>query len=228
MVGGVLRTMRLVSIVRFVVSPTYLLADVQKRPLNGEPRAALIRRRNVTYLVVGVVLAVAAAILTRNGTGAPPWSTWWPILGPIAWYLQSRCHEVFMAFYSDAFDKLRPERRPSSDLSWATRVRLALNSYAELILDFSVLYAMLPVTMWQCSAPRPGTFVDLLTYSALTITTSGGGGFLPRHWLLQLMSTYEVFCGLILLVVSFTIYTGRALSGDALDRGDRRDLRDHG
>lgn len=66
--------------------------------------------------------------------------------------------------------------------------------------------------MWQCGTQRPSSFIDLLTYSALTITTSGGGGFVAKHWLPQLMTVYEVMCGLILLVVSFTIYTGRGLS----------------
>lgn len=119
---------------------------------------------------------------------------------------------MFLAFYLDAFDKLRSNRRPSSALAWPTRVRLALNSYAELILNFAVLYAMLPASWWMDGAQRPTSFTDLMTYSGLTITTSGGGGFVAKHWVLQLMTVYEVMCGLILLVVSFTIYTGRALS----------------
>ncbi len=201
-----------VAVALFALSPTYLLADVQKRKRDPAGRTMLIRRRNVVYLVTGMILAGIALVVTRHGTGRPPWSTWWPIMAPIAWYLQSRCHEIFLAFYFDAFDKLRPGLEPSSTLEWPTRVRLALNSYVELTLDFSVLYAMLPADMWQKGAQRPGMFTDLLTYSAMTITTSGGGGFVACHPLLQLMSTYEVFCGLLLLVVSFTIYTGRGLS----------------
>ncbi|SFO43169.1 hypothetical protein SAMN05428984_4175 [Sphingomonas sp. OK281] len=74
--------------------------------------------------------------LTWRGTGNPHWENWWPALAPIAWYLQGRCNEIFLAFYLDAFDKLRINGQPSSTLAWPTRVRLALNSYVELILNF--------------------------------------------------------------------------------------------
>lgn len=117
-------------------SPTFVLADRQKRGLKREGRAKFIRGRNCTYLIVGTVLAVATFALTWRGTGDAHWGRWWPVLMPLAWYLQSRCNEVFLAFYLDAFDKLRINRRPSSALAWPTRVRLALNSYAELILNF--------------------------------------------------------------------------------------------
>lgn len=200
------------TILLATLSPTFALADHQKRGLKRAGRAKFIRRRNCTYLIIGTVLAIATFALTWRGTGDAQWERCWPVLVPLAWYLQGRCNEVFLAFYLDAFDKLRANQRPSSALAWPTRVRLALNSYAELILNFSVLYALLPADMWQRGTQRPSSFTDLLTYSALTITTSGGGGFVAKHWLPQLMTVYEVMCGLILLVVSFTIYTGRGLS----------------
>jgi hypothetical protein len=196
-----------------IVSPTYLYADRAKAGRSRLDRARFIRRMNRNYLITGAVIAVATFGLTSGGTGHLRWSTWWPLMTPIAWYLLSRCNEVFLAFYRDAFEKLMPRRRPSSALAWSTRVRLALNSYAELIINFSVLYAMLPADMWQEVAQRPTAFTDLLSYSALTITTSGGGGFVAKHWLPQMLTVYEVLCGLILLVVSFTIYTARALAG---------------
>ncbi|WP_207901271.1 hypothetical protein [Sphingomonas sp. PP-CC-3A-396] len=167
---------------------------------------------NARYLAVGATLAGIAFVASHHGAGMVDWTAWWPVLAPVAWYLLSRCNEVFLAFYLDAFDKLRVNQRPSSALAWPTRVRLALNSYAELVLNFAVLYAMTPADWWQCGAQRPTSFTDLLTYSALTITTSGGGGFVARHWVPQLLTVYEVMCGLMLLVVSFTIYTGRGLS----------------
>ena len=65
---------------------------------------------------------------------------------------------------------------------------------------------------------------DSLWYSASTITTSGGGGYYPNHWVGQLLSFYEVACGVILLVVCFTIYTGLLgrsdQNGRAKERGD--------
>lgn len=182
---------------------------------------------NCRYLITGVALAIGAFCITGNRTGHLPWTWKWSLLlGPTAYYLISRCNEVFYAFYRDAFEKLDKRSTPSSTLEWSTRVRLALNSYAELILNFAVLYAMIPASMWQCGSQRPTSFTDLLSYSALTITTSGGGGFAAKYWLPQFLTVYEVLCGLILLVVSFTIYTGRDFaaerpSGDKNPRADR-------
>ena len=193
-------------------SPTFAFAARHKRELDRAGRARFIRWMNGTYLGIGVALAVSTFIVGSSDASGPDWSRWWPVLLPLVWYLASRCNEVFLAFYFDAFDKLRVNQRPSSALAWSMRVRLALNSYGELILDFAVLYAVLPIDMWQVDPQRPHTFTDLLTYSALTITTSGGGGFVAKHWVPQLMTVYEVMCGLILLVVSFTIYIGRGLA----------------
>ena len=63
-----------------------------------------------------------------------------------------------------------------------------------------------------------GASTNLLTYSALRITTGGGGGFVAKHWPPQRMTVCEVMCGLILPIVSFTIYTGRGLSNHATIR----------
>jgi hypothetical protein len=70
---------------------------------------------------------------------------------------------------------------------------------------------MLPAAMWQ-DGYRIHRFTDVLSYSATTITTSGGGGFAASHWLLQALTAYEIACGLLLLVVCFTIYVGHALA----------------
>ena len=200
---------------RFALAPTWLLADRLKSGRSPSGRASLIIRSNRRYLVLGVIAALVATFVTGNDLEHPtyvlsPLVTW-----PAAWILFSRCNEIFGAFYADAFDKLDPRRPKSSALTWSTRVRLALNSYLELVLDFAVLFAMCPRDWWQCGAQRPASFTDLLAYSSLTITTSGGGGFVAKDRALQLLTSYEVVCGLILIVVSFTIYVGRGLPSSA-------------
>ncbi len=62
----------------------------------------------------------------------------------------------------------------------------------------------------------------MLTYGAMMTTTSGGGGFVACHRPFHSMSTYEVFCGLLLLAVSFTIHTGRGLSARSVNYIGRR------
>lgn len=59
------------------------------------------------------------------------------VLGSVAWHLPSRCNEAFLASYLDAFDKLRVNHLPSRWLVCPSRVRFALNNYAQLVLNFA-------------------------------------------------------------------------------------------
>jgi voltage-gated potassium channel len=214
-----------VWLLRFALSPTWLLANELKSKHSPSGRASLIIRSNRRYLALGIVAALVASFVIGNDLDHPTYVLSPLVTGPAAWILFSRCNEIFGAFYADAFDKLDPRRPKSSALAWPTRVRLALNSYLELVLNFAVLFAMCPRDWWQCGAQRPTSFTDLLAYSSLTITTSGGGGFVAKSPVLQLLTSYEVVCGLILLVVSFTIYVGRGLPSSAPDKSGLQDKR---
>lgn len=164
----------------------------------------------------GVYLAIAAALVLAV--------LWWPL--PLAelqaagwdrsfvlfaWYPFSRCTEVFVAFMRDATHKLDPAKGSRSLLTWRGRVALALRSYLELVLDFALIYALAPSCAWQ-HGYAVGRFTDVLSYSATTITTSGGGGYAAADWRLQALTAYEIACGVILLVVCFTIYVAHALA----------------
>ena len=175
---------------------------------------------NGRYLRVAIALIVGFFSVSWNSlseiqTNARSWPTSVIVVQVIklllSAYLISRCTEVLCAFYKDASDKLRPATPSKSLLGWGERVQLALRSYLELILNFALLYAMLPASMWE-EGYRPGLLTDALSYSATTITTSGGGGFVASHWFLQALTAYEIACGLILLVVSFTVYVGHGLA----------------
>ena len=112
--------------------------------------------------------------------------------------------------------KLSSDDQSQSDLTWPLRLQLALRSYVELVLDFALLYALFPGGSWKPEA-GPALFTELISYSATTITTSGAGTLVAVDPALQLLSVYEIFCGVILLVVSFTIYTSRGLGGVPID-----------
>ncbi|WP_231420638.1 ion channel [Sphingomonas sp. Leaf205] len=111
-------------------------------------------------------------------------------------------------------DKLRP-KRASSTLHWSERVMLAMRSYAELTLDFGIVYSLLPRCAWveNRTTTPPDRITDMIWYRANVITTSGGGGFLPESPWAKMLSAAEVLCGVTLLVVSFTVYLSRALGG---------------
>ena len=143
----------------------------------------------------------------------------WSIACAWAYFLWSRCIEVLIAFYRDALDRLKG-RRTGSDLTGPWRVSLALNNYLELVIDYALLYVLLPADTWK---DAPATFTDALWISASTITTSGNAGFTPLKWPPQLLSTLEIFGGVILLVVCFTLYSGGAVisSRKAREKSER-------
>lgn len=157
----------------------------------------------MSYLALAIGSA-AYAIIHFDDNLAPlrahAWSCWWIW----AWFLWSRCAEVFIAFYRDATDQLRG-KPAKSDLTASWRVWLALNSYLELIIDYALIYALLPEDVWSSA---PTSITQTLWISASTITTSGSAGFMLTDWLPQLLSTFEIFGGVILLVVCFALYVG--------------------
>lgn len=198
----------LIRFVAILFSFTWAYADCRKSRLGRSQRRAFLRRMNFTYLGVAALVTLGLFIRSRNELSVLQQRDWysWPLL--FLWFQFSRCNEIFYAFYRDAIDRLNPALERGSSLTWSERVGLALNSYLELILNFAIMYALLPTDQWH---RKPSHFSDLLSYSATTITTSGGGNLAAKDWPLQLLTSYEIFCGLILLVVCFAIYAGRGV-----------------
>ena len=191
------------GLILWIISPTLMIAKIVK-PSRAGYRSTVIVGLNWFYLIFALatlaylILQLDNSLESLRTLSCKGWYVW-------VWFLVSRCNEVFLAFYRDAFDKLSG-KQTASDLTPARRVRLALNSYVELIIDFALLYALLPGRMWSTA---PTKITEVLWISASTITTSGSAGYPPIHWLPQFISTFEIFSGVILLVVCFTIYVGR-------------------
>ena len=193
---------RLSWLVLTVVSPTFRIASGLK-PADEGRRSIWIVMLNVLYLatalltVIGLTVVLADDVAVLRTHDFPLWWLW-------AWFLWSRCAEVLIAFYRDAMEQLI-SKTAGSDLTAAWRVRLALNSYVELIIDYALLYTLLPEKMW-CSAPA--RISQTLWISASTITTSGNAGFAPASPLAQFLMACEIVAGVILLVVCFALYAG--------------------
>lgn len=187
------------------LSPTWALAAVVK-PRDRACRSIVIVGLNLGYLAVAIC-TIVALIASRTDARLLHISGW-SIACAWAYFLWSRCIEVLIAFHRDALDRLKG-RRTGSDLTGPWRVSLALNSYLELVIDFALLYVLLPADTWK---KAPGTFTDALWISASTITTSGSAGFEALKWPPQVLSTLEIFAGVILLVVCFTLYSGGAVN----------------
>lgn len=196
----------------WLLSPTWALATILKPRSDRKSRAMVIRRLNWLYFLLSLAALTLATLLSGNDLARiqPDHYVWWAT--GLQYLLLARFFEVSCAFLRDAFDKLESPDS-SSDLGWGERVRLAMRSYVELVSNFALIYALLPASAWlSTELPKPpGRLTDLVWYSGNVVTTSGGGGYLPADIALKALSLCEVFCGVILLVVSFTIYTSRAL-----------------
>lgn len=202
----------------WLLSWTWGLANILKPVHDKQARARVIRKLNWTYFLasgacVAILVLSTGDDLTRI---QPAGASWWTI--GLQYVLLWRFFEILYAFHRDAFDKM-VDPEGTSSLTPAERVTLALRSYLELIFDFSLIYTLQPASAWvQTETPKPPEHLtDLVWYSANVITTSGGGGYVPASRLLKLLSLCEVFSGVILLVVCFTVYVSRAMnhSGDA-------------
>jgi voltage-gated potassium channel len=190
------------KLVKYVLSPTLALAVGLKSIFD---KTKTIKTLNSIYLGIALVSAILLASfnLTRevliNDVGLISLIIW-------GYFLMSRNNEIFIAFLNDAFDKLNHPMNNSTNLSISDRIILSLKSYLELIINFAIVYFLLPMKFWKDNN-FPDDIESSIYFSGVTITTLGYGDISPCHWFPQFLTVYEVFCGFILLIVCFTIYT---------------------
>lgn len=201
-----------------VLSPTYAFADYRKRVADQEggaqKRADRIIAYNHRYLFVSIIFFLVMGI--TNKWHSYPYSElkwlYYSLLGFYIWVLPlSRCNEIFFAFISDALDKFNLCNKSKSTLTYHQRLKLAFLSYLELVINFATIYWVLPASFWKNEPPFKNV-IDALYFSGVTITTVGYGDYSPINWFPKILTVYEVFCGVILLVVCFTVYTSLGLS----------------
>jgi len=189
------------KLVKYILSPTLALAVGLKSIFD---KTKTIKTLNSIYLGIALVSAILLAIfnLTReiliSDIGLIAIFLW-------GYFLMSRNNEIFIAFLNDAFDKLNNDKN-NTNLSISDRIILSLKSYLELIINFAIIYFLLPMKFWK-DGTFPNDIESSIYFSGVTITTLGYGDISPSHWLPQFLTVYEVFCGFILLIVCFTIYT---------------------
>jgi voltage-gated potassium channel len=85
------------------------------------------------------------------------------------------------------------------------RLILSFRSYFELIINFSIIYYLLPCSHWGSKEESLG-IIKAAYFSGVTITTLGYGDVYPRHWFSQFLSIFEVLCGFTLIVVCLAVY----------------------
>lgn len=194
------------SDVGWLLSPTFELARCLKAGKGKDGKSKIIKALNSLYLLFAIFGALGLLVFESVIQNHCDVSTAGYLSGICVAYLLSRCNEIFYSFLKDAIDKSQKPPDATSSLTPVDRIKLALKSYFELIIDFAIIYSLLPAFYWnECKAPD--TILEALYFSEVTITTLGYGDISPKHPFLQLLTVYEVLCGFILLIVCFTIYT---------------------
>lgn len=84
------------------------------------------------------------------------------------------------------------------------RLILSFRSYFELILNFAIIYSLLPASHWGTDGIL--NIIQATYFSGVTITTLGYGDISPELWFSQFLSVFEVLCGFALIVVCLAIY----------------------
>lgn len=197
----------------WIFSPTYLLADWRKKQAKGKSdRAQKIIKYNMSYFSLSIWFLVAIELIGKSNGEIAKNFVWINNLTIFlfVWVIPfSRCNEIFWAFIQDALEKVE-QTTSKSNLTYRQRLNLAFFSYGELVINFALMFYVMPETWWGTN--KFATTIDALYFSGITIVTVGYGDYTPTYWIPKLLTVYEVFCGVVLLVVSFTVYTSRGLS----------------
>lgn len=205
----------LITILVSILSPTFVRAsNLKNRYLKDSiiKRAYIIKKLNTQYFIMSLFFAMILflynKILILN-------SYIGNIILFIILYLSfSRVNEIFLAFLKDAKDKMEYKPQSGKGLKYIERLILALKSYVELMINYGMIYYILNTNAFRniyFNGEKIFNYdfknlIESIYFSASTITTLGYGDFTPTHAITQLLSIFEVITGMLLIVVSFTIY----------------------
>ncbi|WP_407531819.1 potassium channel family protein [Vibrio parahaemolyticus] len=84
------------------------------------------------------------------------------------------------------------------------RLVLSFRSYFELVINFAIMYSLLPKEFWKGGVSL--NILEATYFSGVTITTLGYGDISPIKWFSQFLSVFQVLCGFSLIVVCLAIY----------------------
>lgn len=191
---------KLICLFFLPLSPTWVLADLLK---DYYDRARFLSVWRWTFFVLAV-----AAFLVLCFFGQPIRSFFsnhgWP-LGACLWLIPfSRSNEIWRGFGADAFARLRGEPR-RTPVEVPERIKLLMRSYGEVLLDFAIIYFLVPAT-WFKPNDAVRTILDALYFSGTTITTLGFGDIAPAHPISRLLALLEVFDGIVLVILVLAAY----------------------
>ncbi|GEM_PF-5919713 len=193
------------QIILLLFSPTRLLIDrLKDRRANAQSKALLLLRWNRGFFGYDIFIAFALGVVSLL---LPPSIVFPQALGWIVFIVAcSRCNEIVCALLHDVSREL-DLLESSTALTTGQRIKMAMRSYAGLFINFGVLFYFLPKLFPAAFfTPAFDNFVDAIYFSGVTITTLGYGDIKPDHIVTKLLVLYELFSGLLLLVVALSVY----------------------
>lgn len=204
-----------IKTIRWLFSYTLCWSDYYKAQARSiRERGERVIRLNKSYFMISLINTIIGVIINDR---VPYDGLKGLLLIGLPIYALSRCNEVFMAFVRDVFDKLDKSKRDKNGLEYFERIQLALRSYVELIMHYALLYYLIDTNalfyhLGEQGFERPlEHFFDAIYFSVITIVSVGYGDICPIHPITQALVIYEVISGMLLLVVSFTVYVNLTL-----------------
>jgi voltage-gated potassium channel len=182
--------------------PTRRLYDCLKGKATATEAANFKRTWPTYFLLIEIVVAVLLSL----GTFLPCVPRQSLIVRWVAYaaaiLAASRVAEIAYAYYYDAMDRLNDK---STDLTKGDRIGLVMKSYPSLVINWAVIYFVLPRTQFQTPYPF-SSFIDALYFSGVTISTVGYGDIVPTgHWS-RLLCIGEIWSGMLVLLIALGTY----------------------
>lgn len=192
------------QIILLLLSPTRLLIDrLKDRSADAHRKALLLLKWNQGFFWYDVLVALVLGVVSSPlSSYVLPSALGWAVFVMAC----SRCNEIACALLHDVGREL-DFLESSTALTTGQRIKMAMYSYVGLFVNFGVIFYLLPKLFSDAFfAPALDNFVDALYFSGVTITTLGYGDIKPDHVVTKLLVLYELFSGLLLVVVALSIY----------------------
>jgi len=193
------------QIIVLLLSPTRLVIDgLKDRRKNAQGKADLLLKWNRDFFRYDIFIALTLGIVSSS---LFPQNALPLVLGWVVFIVAcSRCNEIVCALLHDVGREL-DFAKSSTALTTGQRVKMAMRSYMGLLINFGEIYYLLPRLFPAAFFDPPlKNFVDALYFSGITIATVGYGDIKPDHVVTKLLVLYELFSGLLLVVVALSVY----------------------
>jgi Ion channel len=185
-----------------IFSPTRALVNHLKSKKNLSDKRRLLISWSCGFLTISVLTAISIFVLVHFDMLAVRWHFIFFIIP------YCRINEISWAFLKDIPAQLQQSKDPS-ELTPTIRLSQAARSYVETMINFGIVYFMLPASCFRFASVDTKAFANIgeaVYFSGATITTTGYGDITPKHGVSEFLCLYELAVGLVLIVGAVASY----------------------